>query len=187
MAQESRQSQSGLRTVKRDWSNSSQRSDSELIPWEPSPPSLRPNPTPADKRLRRIQELLADSPSDAPAPKRFASVSTTDGLPTKGPLHPRATSSIKSDVLSSATNWTSLSKPPQSGKTNATGTMTAAVVAKATNTPAAVAAKATAAPAAIFLSPEQTQIKKLVEEGQSLFYTGSAGIFFTFLSRCVDP
>jgi len=45
---------------------------------------------------------------------------------------------------------------------------------------------ATAKPAKVFLSSEQNQILKLVSDGHSVFYTGSAGAFF-FLFFLIIP
>jgi len=132
------QAQSGLSSVKRNWSNATvapASSSSQLIEdWGPTPPK-KPKLTPeeAEKRRKRILAI-----KEALAPKCHAPARPQPSVPQ--PLtHCRSGVSVPNP----SPRVSSTSKPNKMAK--------------------------------LFLSQEQTHILKLVHDGQSLFYTGSAG------------
>jgi hypothetical protein len=168
MASESRQPQSGLKTVKRDWSELSQGNE-ESIPWDPTPPK-KPL-TGVERRLKSIQDALAGKPAAltnaSSQVNRGAATSRVEGNqpPNKRRSLPSNEKGImktpaQTEVLTSSTDWSSSTSRSASKSSHLTPSSTS---------------KSATRPATVFLSAEQTQIKKLVEEGQSVFYTGSAG------------
>src|SRR6202035_5045058 len=70
----SSKSLSGLKSVTRDWSDpkSSQPSDGELIDWPPTQPNI--GLTPAERRLKIIQDALAEP--ESPPERIFTNVSS---------------------------------------------------------------------------------------------------------------
>ncbi|KIK96042.1 hypothetical protein PAXRUDRAFT_338561 [Paxillus rubicundulus Ve08.2h10] len=186
----SKGSLSGLRTIKRDWSSSS-KTDDDCISW--------PQPTPADalkntldaraQRLKDIQAGLDGRAHHEVASnplKSYTNITTADIA--SGRKRPLPTPSNESaaqkrvlpahwqeDVYTSSSNFTtsmrvsSVSRPATSSQR---------VTASAATTD-----RTSTKSAAACLSQEQTQILRLVEEGKSVFYTGSAGTGKSVLLR----
>lgn len=153
-------SKSGLGKVKRDWSESQPSSSQESpIAWPPSPPPQRAvEMTAAQRRLQAIQEALNPTSS---APVKTAPSLKPSTAPNKRP---------HSEMSSAQSQPAPLKKARQMEGVKPRAT-TQPSKATSSSTSKAAAAK----PAKIFLSEEQKKILKLVEDGQSVFYTGSAG------------
>ena len=162
--------QSGLGVVKRDWSIQSAPQDprsSQPIPWPPTPP-VQPAPrklTGSEQRLKDIQDALTGY---APAPPSRS----TSQVPSK-----RASPSGKAPPAKRARqlppDWHSndiLSKPSLTRQ--AVGNTNKKIVDENS-----ISTSSVKKIAPVFLSQEQTQILKLVQDGNSVFYTGSAGMY----------
>lgn len=163
----SKSARSGLASVKRDWADSPKSSQELLIPWEPT---QRPAHalTGSEARLRAIQEALAGCRKSPPPPPVSSSKRASPEVePTTAPVKKRARQlppDWKDDALSSSSILRSKSfqslhstRPP---------------------TPMSLNTSTDKKPlAAVFLSQEQTKLLKLVQDGASVFYTGSAGMF----------
>ena len=168
----SSKSMSGLKTVKRDWSDSqSQKNNVEVIEWPPTLPRTRePVMTPRELRLKAIQDAIAGrpvlgerippnptsqflngrlSPSGQPPAKKARQLPPSWGTEDKR---------VTTDSLTACTTWTS---SVTTGKSD-------------TQKPDSTS-RTKPRVASVFLSQEQTHILKLVQEGHSVFYTGSAG------------
>ncbi|KDQ61420.1 hypothetical protein JAAARDRAFT_54792 [Jaapia argillacea MUCL 33604] len=202
---------SGLRTVKRDYSEPTPSQDSASeIPWDPTPPKPL---TGIEKRLRDIQDaieskitsserLLKKSPmltlpkSTPTSMINSAPASTSHSFPNsnKRPFssqQPGPSSSAPPpakrrqlpetwDLLSSRTDFSE--EPPfhsNHASTSGSGSRSNPISIGGTTT----SAKAASKPAPVFLSKEQTHILGLVNDGMSLFYTGSAGTGKSVLLR----
>jgi hypothetical protein len=171
--------QSGLRSVKRDWSISSANQElrsSQSIYWPATPPTNPVQPvarklTGAEQRLKDIQDALAGYSSALP------SRSATTPLVESQAQNKRASPSENS-VTAPPTkrarqlppDWhknDTLSKPSLSRQSVGTNSKK---TTHETSTPSSVKKIAP-----VFLSQEQTQILKLAQDGNSFFYTGSAG------------
>jgi hypothetical protein len=170
-------SKSGLKNVTRDWSahGNLQSTDHQPPDWPPTQP--KPT-TAAEKRLRLIQQALAH-PDDSPPKqaltdvssgvlnnKRLVSVAEAD-LPPAKKSRQLPWDSPKEDTaqsLSAVRHAISSSSVPTGAKLARTGS-TAPTSSKTANV------------AKVFLSAEQTHILDLVQNGESVFYTGSAGEF----------
>ncbi|KAF5383613.1 hypothetical protein D9615_003724 [Tricholomella constricta] len=183
----SKTAQSGLRTIKRDFSASSmsQSSDIEWLPTPPKPESGPPKLTGAQKRLKDIQDaLLGKAP---PAPRGVALIDSKAINKRTSPVSHDAPVPKKPRQL--PPSWrdndplTAPSFPASSFRSTSmlTSTVTRSVAPASSSGSAAPARKSKVA--AVFLSQEQTQILKLVSEGQSVFYTGSAGTGKSVLLR----
>lgn len=168
----SKTSLSGLRTIKRDFSSSTACSSSSQpidvdndIDWPPSPPQAKKVMSDSEKRLKAIQDALAGNPvarSTRPLDAPSQNANKRPNPSSSSQFEPPAK---KRQVPSS---WSEPAAPPSKQ----------AIAKAATKTKAAapvVFSKAAAKPAKVFLSQEQTQILKLVNDGNSVFYTGSAG------------
>lgn len=158
-------------------------SQSSEIEWLPTPPVARSKLTGVQQRLKDIQEALAQKP---PIQKGEALVDSkglnkrTSPVPNDAPAakKPRQLppSWKNDDPLSAPSNFTS-----SSARSSRTATSERSVPAPATISTASSSGSSSALlgkpkkVAAVFLSQEQTQILKLVSEGDSVFYTGSAG------------
>ncbi|KAJ7066372.1 PIF1-like helicase-domain-containing protein [Mycena amicta] len=183
-------SQSGLASIRRDFSTTSMGSQ-EAIPWDPTPPKPAPfsqpqtsstlsgsteptaRETARERRLREIQNALSNRSTPAlvqQAPvlptKRPSDPDLSDAFqPTKKPRKlPRGYEDEDDDEEYNPRGG-SFSR---SGKSKATFTAPPPEKRKAGK---------------IELSQEQKQILKLVEDGQSIFYTGSAGTGKSVLLR----
>ena len=180
----SKNAQSGLRTVKRDFSSSgvSQLSD---IEWPPTQTNLSSAPklTGAQKRLKDIQDALAGA---APPLPRGSAIVDSASVHKRPSLESQAAPPSKKarqlppswksgDVLSEPSLGPS-SNPSRSGSFRSTGA--SASSSSSTGPPNS---KSKPKIAAVFLSQEQTQILKLVQDGRNVFYTGSAGAHILFV------
>jgi hypothetical protein len=168
---------SGLRTVKRDWSQSSSQSE-DRISWPATQPtqsqsSKAPNAESRSQRMKDIQ-LALDALTGKQPPGERPEISTKQiANGTKRPLPPapnpppakkrQLPPSWNEDVLSSSSNFKSSSK------------FSLPSVKSSSLTVATSSSKPSSKLAGVFLSQEQTQILRLVESGNSVFYTGSAG------------
>lgn len=174
--------QSGLRTVRRDFSSaeiSQPPTSSQNIHWSPSPPVAPSAPlkklSGSEARLKAIQEALAGYPANEPP------LLVQSGAQNKRPS-PTGTSATGNPPTKRARqlppDWPSndsLSKPSLSAKPSSSNNKDNRKFAF--NTPASSSSSLSTKPkvAAVFLSQEQKTILKLVQEGESVFYTGSAG------------
>lgn len=164
----SKTSLSGLSTFKRDFSSTVCSSSSQPIDngndWPPSPPQVVM--TDSEKRMKAIQDALNGNPVAMLARPLEAPPQNANKRPNPSQFEPPAK---KRQVPSS---WSHPVAPPskQAIAKAATKTKTAGV-------PPTTFSKEISKPAKIFLSQEQSQILKLVNDGNNVFYTGSAGKF----------
>ncbi|KAJ8489347.1 hypothetical protein ONZ51_g2972 [Trametes cubensis] len=184
-----KQPMSGLRSVKRDFSSNSLRPASQSsttsddpIAWEPTPPKKLSG---LEQRLKDIQDALNSqisssestlSQSQSQSQKR---PSTSQDPPAKRRQLPQSWDE-KPHALSQrsrAAAYGASSSSRAFGATRQVNTNETLVI------PSATKSSATSKPAPVFLSQEQTHILRLVESGQSLFYTGSAGAGKSVLLR----
>ncbi|OBZ73732.1 ATP-dependent DNA helicase PIF1 [Grifola frondosa] len=196
MAPSSKQPMSGLRTVKRDFSSSSiptasqesASTDADAIPWSATPPKKKL--TGLEQRLKDIQDALNGqivSSEKVLASKPFASQ-------LQPPMQKRPSSSqdppAKRRQLPSSWNDPAAynSRPAYPTASSAGNFGSTRQANRAYQPPPLIVAAdskngAVSKPAPVFLSQEQTHILKLVQERQSLFYTGSAGTGKSVLLR----
>jgi hypothetical protein len=175
--------QSGLRSIRRDFSSaeiSQPPTSSQNIHWSPSPPVAPSAPlkklSGSEARLKAIQEALAGYPASEPpllvqSAAQNKRPSPTGSSATGNPPTKRARQ-LPPDWPSND----SLSKPSLSAKPLSSNNKD--IRKSAFNTPASSSSSSLPTKpkvAAVFLSQEQKMILKLVQEGESVFYTGSAG------------
>ena len=192
--------QSGLRTVKRDWS-SNEASSSSSSTAETQPPnsaSVATDMSPRSKRLAAIQAGLDSVGYQSQALKTSTIINSSTASTVQMAIMNRVNSSSSSsskrsspDNVQQGDNTTAkkrrvlpdsftkeegrkdesvrVSKAPSSAKTSDT-------LSERTNMVKKEKPRAAEKPAPIFLSKEQVRILELVQKGQSLFYTGSAGV-----------
>lgn len=171
--------QSGLRSIKRDFSSSTIPSSSQEISWPPTPQPQRqpvavPKLTGAQQRLKDIQDALSGNPSSSKPPlveSRTANKRRSpeaEAPPPAKRARQLPTSWGAQDNLSDPSLTARSAAPRSSASTRKTTTKSAA--------PSSASNPITKPRvAAVFLSQEQTHILKLVQEQKSIFYTGSAG------------
>ena len=189
----SKQPQSGLRTVQRDFSSQNDVIDVDAFEWEPTPPvptvttTTKRALTGSQQRIKDIEDALAgnsqsQSQSRPPAP-----------LSSQFFVNKRPNSDFHNDVAPPPakrrlpSSWEDNEKDVGPSKHAIASRHQSTTKAKSTST---TTATATTNPAKLFLSQEQTQILKLVTEGHSIFYTGSAGQSFCascIISTCIWP
>jgi hypothetical protein len=178
----SKAAQSGLRTVKRDFSDSSSfPASSQEIYWPPTQHPAPPKLTGVQQRLKAIQDALAETSASHEPLNALVESRTVNKRSSPGP--DTALPAKKSRQL--PPSWQekdSLSAPSLSSKSsfNLKKGSARAVTSSATSTPL-VSSSSKAKIPAVFLSQEQTQILRLVKDGRSLFYTGSAGQLYTHI------
>ncbi|KAJ7800557.1 hypothetical protein B0H14DRAFT_2387104 [Mycena olivaceomarginata] len=173
-------SQSGLGTIKRDWSITSATApkSSQDIPWDPTPPKPAPPPekplTGREKRLRDIQNALDSRPTPIVAQQKRPSDSDASAPLAKKKRQLPPGYGDNNDYVPPKYErdeaYTDRSAPFATGSRP--------VLAKSTYT-----APPPKKVAPVFLSQEQTHVLKLAQEGKSLFYTGSAGTGKSVLLR----
>lgn len=175
----SRTAQSGLRTIKRDYSSTSMMSSSSQpidvdseIDWPPTPPQPTRALTGAEKRLKDIQDALSGKSSE-PATRPLSNPSQFANK------RPNPTSSSQYEPPAKKRQLPNTWSEPMLPPSKQAIASSASSKAKSLVIPAAATSKASSKPAKVFLSQEQTQILKLVGEGHSVFYTGSAGEFLS--------
>ncbi|KAK0202682.1 hypothetical protein DFS33DRAFT_920634 [Desarmillaria ectypa] len=185
----SSKAQSGLRTFKRDFSSSSvMPQSSQEFEWSSSPPPAPQSKplTGAQQRLKDIQDALAGkSVSSEKRPSTFAQSKeplASSKTWNKRPSDPPAADLNPAPQKKARKLPDSLSKPPgpkvqrsSSSATKHAGTKEAYVLSSSKDKKRKVAS--------VFLSQEQTRILKLVQDGESVFYTGSAGTGKSVLLR----
>jgi ATP-dependent DNA helicase PIF1 len=178
-----RKTLSGLGSIRRDWSDSAisqPPKSSQDIPWDPTPPKTVEAPlTGAQKRLRDIQEALAACQTNKPPPPLQSSAAVNrskrpspETLESEQPRKKRQLpASWGADVATrSGFGSDSIAASSFSNKSRNVSQATSASTSQGK-----VSATTQKKVASVFLSQEQTQILKLVQEGESVFYTGSAG------------
>lgn len=186
--------QSGLKTMKRNWSNNEPvgaAPKSEAKPQE----SRRPLPHPsssaplsdAEKKARRLAAIQAGLDEigfkSQSQPLKDSSIANTK-RPSDG--HESGSASKKKRVLPDSFLYgETSSKPPSRGSRSSTPSMTVVNERRQDR----LERKATDKPAKIFLSKEQLRILELVQQGHNVFYTGSAGKCPSLLSshRLTSP
>ncbi|KAH6915956.1 PIF1-like helicase-domain-containing protein [Coprinopsis sp. MPI-PUGE-AT-0042] len=186
-----RKTMSGLGSIRRDWSDSSisqPLKSSQDIPWEATPPKPAAAPlTGAQKRLRDIQEALAQCQTNKPPPPLQSSAAVNrskrpsqEALENEQPKKKRQLpASWGADVATrSGFGSDSIAASSLPNKSRSTSQATSASTSQGK-----VSATTQKKVASVFLSQEQTQILKLVQEGESVFYTGSAGTGKSVLLR----
>ncbi|KAF7308275.1 ATP-dependent DNA helicase PIF1 [Mycena chlorophos] len=173
---------SGLGSVKRDFSDAPMSSQgSEALPWDPTPPKYpssqptlsvstattdasNPKETPRERRLREIQNALSNRTTPALA------------QPTKRPSDPDLAEATQPTKKARKLPPGYLSDDEYDAPKRTSSSARAKVVHTAPPPPKRKGGK-------IQLSEEQQQILALVEQGQSVFYTGSAGTGKSVLLR----
>lgn len=175
---------SGLGSIKRDWSNSDvtqpAKSSQESIYWPPTPVAQPPvkKLTGSEARLKAIQDALSSMHESPPPPLAPSTLQNKRSSPdsntatTHAPKRARQLPPDWHDALSSSTLSSSptVSAPAPRSKDAAKLAIDATIQAHASSNKKLPS---------VFLSQEQTQILKLVQEGDSVFYTGSAGKQYT--------
>lgn len=171
---------SGLGTIRRDFSQNSANPSSRgstrdepiAIDWPPSPP--REKLTGMQLRMKAIEEAMgyatASKPSQPLAQSRAFNKRPSDPalLFDDGDAPPQKK---KRELPSS---W----KEDSSSKTFTSRSSSSSVKAQIRDIPhAGGTSKPTKRLAGVFLSQEQSEILRLVEDGLSVFYTGSAGVY----------
>ena len=177
-----KQVMSGLRTVKRDFSSNNATSDGQAS--KSNEQTRQDRALASAKRLKMIQDALNGESSTSEKKHPFsgrpatgggessssASLKRTAGGDTAPPAKKRQLPSSWDDYHSNSRSIASYSSTRAlSSSTSANG------ISKTTISVTSTTTKSTAGPASVFLSEEQKHILKLVERGESLFYTGSAG------------
>lgn len=161
--------QSGLRTFKRDFSAASTSSQALDLEWPPSPPPAPVAAKPltgAQKRLKDIEDALkgmtpqtSAKPAAPLIPSKAFNKRPSDTAPVDS--HPVPVKKQRTQDVLAPTNFTRSSSSSSAVRTR--------TVVAATNSAPQKVAK-------VFLSKEQQAILKLVSDGKSVFYTGSAGV-----------
>jgi hypothetical protein len=171
---------SGLSTVKRDWDDHPSSSPEVFYDWGATQrPAQQQHKTQqltvgssttvpltgAQKRLKDIQEALASmhGPPSSRSSSQNKRESPTDFSGTAHPEKRRRLPPGWDDSLSTP----SLSVPSRSSNSTRSSGSSQTIVATPPE-PKTIAS--------VFLSQEQTRILKLVQDGDSVFYTGSAGM-----------
>jgi hypothetical protein len=175
-----KQPQSGLRTMKRDFSSSSFGASSQPIDvdndidWPLTPPVVAPKAlSGSEQRMKDIQDALAGRPPQTqsrPLSNMSSQVINKRSNPSSSdfdapPAKRRLPNSWNDAEISMPSKQAIASRAQAAPKKTVTSASSSTAITK---------------PAKVFLSSEQTQILKLVTEGHSVFYTGSAGEFFMF-------
>ncbi|KAL5512888.1 PIF1 [Sanghuangporus vaninii] len=178
--------QSGLKTMKRNWSNNDPAStvpssetrtqaSSRLISRSSSSAPL----SDAEKKARRLAAIQAglDEVGFKSQPLKDSSIANTKRL---SDGHESESASKKKRILPDSFLYgETSSKPPSRGSRTTTPSMTVMNERRQDRSERKAAEK----PAKIFLSKEQMRILELVDKGHSVFYTGSAGTGKSVLLR----
>ncbi|KAI0358092.1 hypothetical protein OH77DRAFT_1240998 [Trametes cingulata] len=192
MAPPSKQPMSGLRSVKRDFSSSSipsasqgsVSSDADTIPWDPTPPKKLSG---LEQRLKDIQDALnaqISSSESTLSQSQSQSLKRASTSQNPAPKRRQLPPSWDTNNAKPTASQSSRSAYPSASSTRAFGTARQVNAKPQTLViPAAASSGAASKVAPVFLSQEQTHILRLVEAGQSLFYTGSAGAGKSVLLR----
>jgi hypothetical protein len=178
--------QSGLGSVKRDWSiqsDSQEPRSSQPIYWPPTPP-VQPTRklTGSEQRRKDIQDALAGYP--VPRSRLAATPPLVESQAQNKRASPSENSVTAPPVKRARQlppDWhsndnlskPSLTRPPVGANNKKTIYENHNQKPTYENSPSSSSVKKIAP---VFLSQEQTQILKLVQDGNSVFYTGSAGM-----------
>ena len=178
--------QSGLKTMTRNWSeNTPTVSSSRPGTSHTSSAPAKPIANVSDARARRMAAIQAaldemSETSQALKSSKIANMDagskrSSDGLDSSGaPKKKRVLPGSFSEAPSSSATTSSVSsangKPSSKSGSSAVTSQVMSISRKSK-----AERKATDKPAPIFLSKEQQRVLQLVENGESLFYTGSAG------------
>jgi hypothetical protein len=208
----SKQPRSGLSTVKRNFSAFSV--DSDPIPgWSPTPsPQPQPQPAPApvrskasmDARLKAIQAaldtgaessrgVLASSSALNQTGPSASSQSSSSSRPSTASTSYGVKRSFDSSLPSGAPQAKKRQLPDSWNNTQASSSSLSSVRSGSSasankNSSVVKISPATTSggkTASVFLSKEQTAILKLVEGGECIFYTGSAGTHLSIHLVCI--
>lgn len=183
----SKAAQSGLGTIKRDFSSSGLSQPSE-IEWAPTQPKLVA-PGRSASRLKAIQDALrgvgprgvavgvAVGTGETKSDKKRTSPECQNEPPLKKPRQLPQSFRREDSLSESSLGSKSASAPSNTSgsKTTQKSTSSRSSTADASSSSATQGSKAKSKVAAVFLSQEQTHILKLVQDGHNIFYTGSAG------------
>lgn len=185
--------QSGLRTIKRDFSDSSSfPASSQEIYWPPTQHPVPPKLTGVQQRLKAIQDALAEASASHEPLNALVESKTVNKRSSPEPDTTPPTKKSR-QLPPSWQEKDSLSAPSLSSKSSFNLKKTGSkwgVASSATSTPPVSSSTLPATKAkipAVFLSQEQTQILRLVKDGHSVFYTGSAGQFVHAYTTPVLP
>lgn len=187
MSSSSKPLRSGLGSLRRDWSQSSQQPQSSqevAIPWEPTQKPKKEEARPltgTEKRLRDIQRALEEIQNNKPAAP-LAPSRVPNKRPSNEGVEAGATGAKKrrvlpweNDAMSSKSGFGNDSIAQSDNRRSRSIKPTPAPVAPSSSTTPTASNGKSSKVAAVFLSQEQTHILQLAQEGNSLFYTGSAG------------
>ncbi|GJE90946.1 ATP-dependent DNA helicase PIF1 [Phanerochaete sordida] len=186
-----KQVMSGLRTVKRDFSSNSVTSSSQTTDSGES--SRQQKLSASERRLKLIQDALSgmSAPEEKKQPfsgpgRTVATGSNSNFTGSKRSAPADNQPAAKKRQLPSSWNTSFDEKSSSIASYSSTRTLSASASANsATKTTITVASttQSSSKTSGVFLSQEQTHILKLVEAGESLFYTGSAGTGKSVLLR----
>lgn len=172
---------SGIKSLKRNWSSNNQPTTSSQS--SDTPPAASRNIAPAkktltdtEKRLKAIQAALDGQAVPGESHAHTASAGQKRPAPT---VLGSNTANKKRQLPSSwnEENMTS-QRSTQNSRTMSSSSNRNVESESVTTLTMSSSGKSAAKPAPVFLSQEQTHILKLVENGESLFYTGSAGAHY---------
>lgn len=176
-----KQVMSGLRTVKRDFSSNSLPPNSQNAASGGS--SRQQKLSTQEERLKLIQDALNGVATSGDNKSPFSSSnaaasggSSMSSASLKRPSPDDSHSGVKKRRMPSS--WNDSNDIASYSNTRTLSVSTSINTASKTTIPTT-----SAKPASIFLSQEQTHILKLVENGESIFYTGSAGEFYVLLTN----
>ena len=169
-----KQVMSGLRSIKRDFSSNSIPSSSQDTTTSPqsSKRTFQRTTSGMEQRLRDIQAALDEAASQ----KSHATIPPVT-QPTPQPSQKRPPPSTEQPAAKRRqlpSSWSENIGPQVSVQSRSSATFQKGP--KSTSSSSRSSGKPPSSKSTgVFLSDEQTHILKLVEEGQSVFYTGSAG------------
>ncbi|OCB88619.1 hypothetical protein A7U60_g4217 [Sanghuangporus baumii] len=169
--------QSGLKTMKRNWSNNDPASTETRTQVSSRPSSSAPLSDAGKARRLAVIQAALDEVDFESQPLRDSSIANTK-RPSDG--HESENSSKKKRILPDSFLYgETSSKPPSRGSRTTTPSMTVMNERRQDRSERKAAEK----PAKIFLSKEQMRILELVDKGHNVFYTGSAGTGKSVLLR----
>ncbi|THH32533.1 hypothetical protein EUX98_g1662 [Antrodiella citrinella] len=170
---------SGLRSIKRDFSSSSLASSSQDNTDTVQAPKrvFKRTASGLEQRLKDIQAGLDSQKLSQPSAPTSASQSAASVSQKRPPPSNEAPAAKRRQLPSS---WTESITPQASIQSRSTATFQKPTKRAPSNERLA---PSSSKPKGVFLSDEQTHILKLVEGGQSVFYTGSAGTGKSVLLR----
>lgn len=171
-----RKPHSAINSVHRDWSDSGAQTSqsSQDIYWSPSPQPQPPRPklSGAAQRMKDIEDALSGDPIISERKPRTSQPLITSKAINKRPS-PGSENTLptkKARELPKSWGETASSTAQSSSSSRQTNHKVSNTI---TAPPSSSSKKGKVA--GVFLSPEQNQILKLVQDEHSVFYTGSAG------------